>query len=85
LARQAAMSRKSFQRAFKRETRQTVTEYIRDARMTKAKGLLADPNRRQVTDVAWEVGYQDLTHFERDFKRLTGMTPSEYRKINCRS
>lgn len=83
IARYAAMSVKNLQRVFKKETGQTLTGYIRQARIAKARDLLTDHSRR-ITDVALEAGYQDLTHFERDFKRLTGLTPREYRKQSNR-
>ena len=44
----------------------------------KAKNLLLNPNLR-VSEIAFEVGFQSLTHFNRVFKKLLGQSPTEYR------
>lgn len=64
-------------RLFARETGKTLTEYTVMLRMEKAKALLASPGRR-VFQVAEEVGYDSVSHFNRTFKRHTGMNPKEY-------
>ena len=47
-------------------------------RIERAKQLLQDPAMR-VHEVAEQVGYSDVAHFSKSFKRFTGMTPGEYR------
>jgi AraC-like DNA-binding protein len=47
-------------------------------RVEKAKTLLLDPNRR-VSEIAYDIGFQSLTHFNRVFKAITGQSPSGYR------
>jgi AraC-like DNA-binding protein len=47
-------------------------------RIEKAKNLLLNPNLR-VSEIAFEVGFQSLTHFNRVFKRIVGESPTEYR------
>ena len=47
-------------------------------RIDRAKALLADPGLR-IHAVAEQVGYVDVAHFSKSFKRLEGMTPGEYR------
>ena len=47
-------------------------------RIEKAKEQLLKPNSR-VSEVAYEVGFQSLTHFNRVFKKLSGESPSAYR------
>jgi len=44
----------------------------------KAKNLLLNRNLR-VSEIAYEVGFQSLTHFNRVFKKITGQSPTEYR------
>ena len=46
--------------------------------LSKAKNLLLNPNVR-VGEIAYEVGFQSLTHFNRVFKRILGQSPTEYR------
>jgi two-component system response regulator YesN len=64
-------------RRFARETGITLTEYTVMLRMEKAKALLASPGWK-VFQVAEEVGYESISHFNRTFKRHTGMNPKEY-------
>ena len=47
-------------------------------RVERAKTLLADP-RLRIHAVAEQVGYADVAHFSKSFKKLEGMTPGEYR------
>jgi AraC-like DNA-binding protein len=67
-----------FCKLFKRATGLTFTDYIARVRIEKAKTLLLAPSRR-ISEVAYEVGFQSLTHFNRVFKAITGQSPSGYR------
>lgn len=62
---------------FKRETDYTVAAYITRVRMRTAMKLLNDC-RNKVYEVAEQVGYRDVAHFSSSFKRIVGVTPSEY-------
>ena len=53
--------------------------YVSRVRVEKAKNLLLNPNAR-VSEVAYEVGFQSLTHFNRVFRKIVGESPTEYRK-----
>lgn len=64
---------------FKKETGHTLNTYLTAYRMGRAMELLKDC-RAKVYEVAQQVGYQDVTYFSTTFKRLTGLTPSEYQK-----
>lgn len=64
---------------FKGKTGVNIVDYINETRVARAKELLSD-NRAKINDVAKAVGYQNITSFNRMFKKFTGMTPSEYRK-----
>src|SRR4029434_1902328 len=54
------------------------TEYLSRVRIEKAKNLLLNPNLR-ISEIAYEVGFQSLTHFNRVFKKVAGESPTEYR------
>jgi YesN/AraC family two-component response regulator len=54
------------------------TEYVCRVRIESAKNLLLNPNLR-VSEIAYQVGFQSLTHFNRVFKKLSGDSPTEYR------
>ncbi len=68
-----------FCKLFKRTTGLTFTDYLARVRIEKAKTLLLDPNRR-VSEVAYDVGFQSLTHFNRIFRKLVGQSPTSYRR-----
>ena len=61
-----------------RHTGQSFFDLIGGMRIDRAKVLLADPAMR-VRAVAEEVGYNDVAHFSKSFKRIVGKTPGEYR------
>jgi AraC-like DNA-binding protein len=63
---------------FKKATGITFTEIVSRTRVEKAKNLLLNPNLR-VSEIAYEVGFQSLTHFNRIFKRMVGESPTLYR------
>jgi AraC-like DNA-binding protein len=67
-----------FCKLFKRHTGVSFTEYVSRLRTEKAKKLLLNPNLR-VSEIAYEVGFQSLTHFNRVFKRVLHESPTEYR------
>ena len=67
-----------FCKIFKKETGINFTDYLARVRTERAKSLLLNPNLR-VTEVAYDVGFQSLTHFNRTFKRILGLSPTRYR------
>ncbi len=78
VAKSVNMSTFYFCKIFKKATGITFTEYVSRLRTEKAKHLLLNPHLR-ICEIASEVGFQSLTHFNRNFKRLTGRSPSDYR------
>ncbi len=67
-----------FCKLFKKVTGLNFTHYVSRVRVEKAKNLLLNPNLR-VSEIAFEVGFQSLTHFNRVFKKIIGQSPTEYR------
>ena len=67
-----------FCKLFRKSTGINFTEYVSRLRIEKAKNLLLNPNLR-VSEIAFEVGFESLTHFNRVFKKLLGQSPSDYR------
>jgi AraC-like DNA-binding protein len=72
-----------FCKMFKKATGLTFTDYLGRLRIERTKKLLLDPHRR-VSEIAYEVGFGSLTHFNRVFRRLVGKSPSSYRRAAWR-
>ncbi len=68
-----------FCKIFKKATGINFTDYLSRVRTERAKNLLLNPNLR-VSEIAYEVGFQSLTHFNRVFKRILGRSPTDYRE-----
>lgn len=67
-----------FCKVFKRATGLTFTDFVNRARVEKAKRMLMRPAAR-ITEVAYDVGFQSLSHFNRSFRRIASESPTEYR------
>jgi AraC-like DNA-binding protein/ligand-binding sensor protein len=68
-----------FCKMFKKATGLTFTEYLSRVRVEKAKNLLLNPHLR-ISEIAYDVGFQSLTHFNRVFRQVVGQSPSDYRE-----
>ncbi len=79
VARHAGMSSFYFCKMFRKVTGVHFARYVSCVRVEKAKNLLLNPNYR-VSEIAFEIGFQSLTHFNRIFKNIAGQSPTEYRR-----
>ncbi|PMD92435.1 hybrid sensor histidine kinase/response regulator [Siphonobacter sp. BAB-5405] len=77
LVQEMGMSQSVFYRRLKSITGQTVVEFIRDVRMKRAAQLLASTPMR-VSDIAYQVGIEDVKYFRKMFQKLYNVPPSEY-------
>ena len=73
------MAPSSFCRYFKKKTKLTFMEYVKSVRVGIAAKLLAETDK-QITQICFESGYNNLANFNHYFKHIMGKTPSEYRK-----
>ena len=78
LASMVAVSRRSLERRFKKATCSTVIEYIQRVKMEAAKTSL-ESSHDTINEVMYQVGYIDSKAFRSTFKRITGLSPVEYR------
>lgn len=68
-----------FSTLFSIKTGTNFRDYLCSVRIENAKRLMQQPDMR-IADIALQVGYNDIAHFNRAFKRITSMTPSQYRR-----
>lgn len=79
VARQAGLSESHFCRLFKDSTGLTLTDYVNRCRIDWAKRELLKPEAR-ISEIAFLVGYQSLSQFNRSFARIVGQSPTLYRR-----
>lgn len=72
------LSLPAFCRYFKKMTRQTFTEFVNEYRINHARAMLLQ--NVNVSEVAFECGFNNLSHFNRTFRKLTQQSPTEYRQ-----
>ncbi len=78
LADRFMIGRRSFERRFKKATNNTVVEYIQRVKIEAAKRSF-ESSRKNINEVMFDVGYTDTKAFREVFKKITGLTPIEYR------
>jgi transcriptional regulator GlxA family with amidase domain len=78
LAGMFAIGRRSFERRFKKATNNTIAEYIQRVKVEAAKRRFEN-SRKNINEVMYDVGYTDTKAFRTIFKKITGLTPIEYR------
>lgn len=78
LADELSVGRRSFERRFKSATNNSILEYIQRVKMEAAKRSF-ETSRKNINEVMFEVGYNDTKAFRTIFKKVTGLTPVEYR------
>lgn len=78
LANMVAVGRRSFERRFKQATNNSVLEYIQRIKIEAAKRQF-ETSRKNINEVMYDVGYTDTKAFRDLFKKITGLTPIEYR------
>ncbi len=78
LADKFAIGRRSFERRFKKATNNTIVEYLQRVKIESAKRSFEN-SRKNIAEVMYDVGYTDTKAFRTVFKKITGLTPVEYR------
>ncbi|MFI5263675.1 MAG: GlxA family transcriptional regulator [Candidatus Kapaibacterium sp.] len=78
LAAMTAMGRRTFERRFKKATSNTVIEYMQRVKIEAAKKSL-ESSKKNVNEVMYDVGYSDNKAFRTTFKKITGLSPLDYK------
>lgn len=76
----ANIPERTLKRRFKAATGTALITYIQNLRIEESKRLL-ETTHQAVDDISYDVSYEDVSFFRRLFKRLTGLTPSQYRRM----
>ena len=75
----ASMTEPSFCRYFKKLTSKTFVQFLNEYRLVHASKLLAE-KKINITEICYESGFGNFSHFNKQFKIFTGKTPSQYRQ-----
>jgi AraC-like DNA-binding protein len=73
------MTESRFSRFFRRATGNTFTDFVNRMRITKACQLLMETDR-YVTNICYDVGFNNVANFNRRFLEIKGMTPTDFRR-----
>ena len=79
VARESGMSKFYFSRTFKFVTGKTFKNYHNYKKIEKAKRMFMQ-NKTSITDVCFSTGFNDISYFNRIFKKIEGTTPSRFKK-----
>lgn len=78
LALQSGLTTRTLQRKFLQNTGLTINRYVQELRVEKAKGLL-ERTALTVNEICWQVGFKDVSAFNRLFKSISGLRAGDYR------
>ncbi|GEO17833.1 AraC family transcriptional regulator [Microvirga aerophila] len=81
LAAIAGQSTNSFSRAFRQHTGMSLVQYVKRLRINLACQILMSDEQASITSICYEVGYNNLSNFNRQFLAEKGMTPSRFRRL----
>lgn len=73
------LNKSSFCRYFKTRTRKTCSHFLNEIRVAHASKLIVNSDKT-ISSICYETGYNNISHFNRQFKKITGLTPGEYKK-----
>ena len=81
LATIAGQSTSAFSRAFRQHTGMSLVQYVKRLRINLACQILMSDEQASITSICYEVGYNNLSNFNRQFLAEKGMTPSRFRRL----
>lgn len=79
ISRQIGISKFHFSRLFKTYTNMTFIDFLTTERIKRAESLISNPNTHMI-DIAFDSGFSSISSFNRAFKKIRGLPPSEFRK-----
>ena len=76
----ANMTSNAFCRYFKQRTNKTFFQFLQEIRISQACRMLSEENDYSISEIADQTGFQNLSNFNRSFKKIKGLTPGEYKR-----
>jgi AraC-like DNA-binding protein len=83
IARRVSLTTPAFCKYFKRQTNMTFTDFVNQYRIERAKNLLMQNNN--VSETCYAIGFESLSYFNKLFKEIVGVNPSEFRRASMKS
>ena len=77
-------NRSTLCKVFKANTEMTITEYVSHKKLNSAKRKISETDKT-LTEIAEELNFESIHYFTRFFKKMTGLSPKEYRKLNTKN
>ena len=81
VAQVASMTKNSFCKYFKKITNKTYFEFLKEVRVEYACKLIRKHNDMRIADVAYLCGFKNISHFNKQFKSVTNLNPSSFKKL----
>jgi AraC-like DNA-binding protein/quercetin dioxygenase-like cupin family protein len=81
ISQEAAMTKNAFCKYFKKRTNKTYMTFLNELRIEEASKLLQVQKDLSITEIAEACGFQNISNFNRKFRRIKGKTPRDFRKI----
>ncbi len=85
IARDLMYSPDYLERLYRRTSEMSITEALNQKRIAAARALLMKEGRKNVNEIAFACGYMDRGYFRRVFKKITGLTPTQFRTLFSRT
>ena len=81
VAQVAAMTKNSFCKYFKKVTNKTYFEFLKEIRVEHACKLIRRHKDLRIFDVAYQCGFKNISNFNKQFKMVTTLSPSDFKKL----
>jgi len=81
IARKLGLNRDYMERVFRKNYKKTIVESLNEKRILEARNLLRSEGRKNISEIAFSCGFNDPHYFRRIFKRVTGLSPTQFRSI----
>lgn len=82
IARELGINRDYMERIFNKNCKKSIVDALNEKRVLEARTLLRSEGRKNISEIAFSCGFNDPHYFRRIFKRVTGLSPTQFRSID---